>query len=129
MKRIKLLENYIELWENDMEFKEGIKWNTKTTQYDKKDDITYSTGTFNSVKNIERLKSGCSEKVKIDRGEPIIKKFYGEDSQNKMFQLLKDAEAMGLDEYELKKIFKERLTNTETNLLFKGILFNNSKIF
>ena len=43
------------------------------------------------------------------------------DSQNKMFQLLKDAEAMGLDEYELKKIFKERLTNTETNLLFKGI--------
>ena len=28
------------------------------------------------------------------------------DSQNKMFQLIKDAEAMGLDDYELKKIFK-----------------------
>tara|TARA_A100001037_G_scaffold253814_1_gene238619 strand:+ start:2827 stop:4446 length:1620 start_codon:yes stop_codon:yes gene_type:complete len=58
------LENYIKLWENDMEFKEGIKWNTKTTQYNMKDDITYSTGTFNSVKHIEELKSGCSEKVK-----------------------------------------------------------------
>ena len=28
---------------------------------------------------------------------------------------------MGLDDYELKKIFKERLTKTETNLLFRGI--------
>ena len=58
------LENYIKLWENDMEFKKGIVWNTKTTQYDKKDDITYSTGTFNSVKHIELLKDGCSEKIK-----------------------------------------------------------------
>ena len=45
-----------------MDFKEGIIWNTKTTHYDKKDDITYSTGTFNSVKHIEQLKDGCSEK-------------------------------------------------------------------
>ena len=41
-------------------------------------------------------------------------------SQTKV-QLIKDAEAMGLDDYELKKIFKERLTDTETNLLFRGI--------
>jgi hypothetical protein len=42
------------------------------------------------------------------------------DSQNRMFQLIKDAEAMGLDDYELKKIFKERLTDSETRLLFNG---------
>ena len=42
------------------------------------------------------------------------------DSQNRMFQLVKDAEAMGLDDYELKKIFKERLTDSETRLLFNG---------
>jgi len=67
------LENYIKLWDNDMEFKKGIKWNTKTTQYNEKDDLTYSTGTFNSVKHIEQLKDNCSEKVKdIDRGEPIL---------------------------------------------------------
>ena len=61
------IENYIKLWENDMEFIEGIEWNTKTTEYDKKDDITRSTGTFNSVKHIEQLKDGSSEKVKEDR--------------------------------------------------------------
>tara|TARA_B110000858_G_C17782169_1_gene465319 strand:+ start:173 stop:1765 length:1593 start_codon:yes stop_codon:yes gene_type:complete len=58
------LENYIKLWNNDMEFKEGIEWNTKTTNYDTVDNIAYSTGTFNSVKHIEQLKDGCSEKIK-----------------------------------------------------------------
>ena len=56
------LENYIQLWENNMEFKEGIVWNTKTTIYDKKDNKTYSSGTYNSVKYIEQLKEGYSEK-------------------------------------------------------------------
>lgn len=83
------LENYILLWDNNMDFKEGIIWNTKTTQYDKKDNITYSTGTFNSVKHIKQLKYNCSEKVKEDRGEPIIKKFYGESGQNKMIKWVK----------------------------------------
>jgi hypothetical protein len=84
------LEKYIQLWENNMEFKEGIVWNTKTTHYDEKDDITYSTGTFNSVKNIEQLKDGCSEKVKEDRGEPTIKKFYGEAGQVEGMGYFKD---------------------------------------
>ena len=84
------LENYIQLWENDMEFKKGIKWNTKTTNYNEKDDITYSTGTFNSVKHIDQLKEGCSEKVKEDRGEPEIKKFYGEGGQNGMIKWFKE---------------------------------------
>ena len=84
------IENYIQLWENNMDFKEGIVWNTKTTQYDKNDDITYSTGTFNSVKHIEQLKEGCSEKVKEDRGEPIIHKFYGESGQNDMIEWFKE---------------------------------------
>ena len=69
------LENYIKLWDDDMDFKKGTIWNTKTTLYNKKDDITYSTGTFNSVKHIEQLKDNCSEKIKEDRGEPTIKKF------------------------------------------------------
>jgi len=84
------LENYIQLWENNMEFKEGIIWNTKTTQYDKDDNLTYSTGTFNSVKHIEQLKDGCSEKVKEDRGEPTIEKFYGEEGQEDMIKWFKD---------------------------------------
>ena len=84
------LENYIKLWENNMDFKEGIIWNTKTTHYDKKDDITYSTGTFNSVKHIEQLKDGCSEKIKEDRGDPNIKKFYGEDGQEDMVKWFKE---------------------------------------
>ncbi len=84
------LENYIQLWENNMEFKERIVWNTKTTQYNKSDDLTYSTGTFNSVKHIEQLKEGCSEKVKEDRGEPIIQKFYGESGQNEMIKWFKE---------------------------------------
>jgi len=77
------LENYIQLWENGMEFKEGTIWNTSTTQYNKKDDITSSTGTFNSVKHIEKLKDNCSEKVKDiyrykigEKGE-LIKWFTG----------------------------------------------------
>jgi hypothetical protein len=76
------LENYIKLWNNDMEFKEGIEWNTKTTNYDTVDNLAYSTGTFNSVKHIEQLKDGCSEKVTNDRGEPIIKKFKGVNGEN-----------------------------------------------
>lgn len=84
------LENYIKLWDNDMVYKEGIVWNTKTTQYDKHDNITYSKGTFNSVKHIEQLKEGSSEKVKEDRGDPTIKKFYGEEGQNEMIKWFKD---------------------------------------
>ena len=72
---ISSLENYIQLWENDMDFKEGIVWNTKTTHYDKNDDLTYSTGTFNSVINIEQLKDNCSEKViSEDQIKPTILK-------------------------------------------------------
>ena len=83
------LQNYVKLWDNNMEFKEGIEWNTKTTQYDNNDKITYSTGTFNSVKNIEQLMDGCSEKVKEDRGDPTIQKFNGQDGQNEMIQWFK----------------------------------------
>ena len=78
---VESIVNYVELWDNNMEYKQGIAWNTKTTEYDKHDDITRSTGTFNSVKHIEQLKDGCSEKVKKDRGEPTIKKFYGEQGE------------------------------------------------
>lgn len=84
------VENYIKLWENDMDFKEGIIWDTKTTYYNKKDNITYSKGTFNSVKYIEQLKDNCSEKVKENRGDPSIMKFYGKESQNEMIKWFKD---------------------------------------
>lgn len=84
------LDNYIKLWKDDMEFKKGTVWNTKTTQYDKKDDLTYSTGTFNSVKHIEQLKDNCSEKVKEDRGEPTIKKFYGVGGEKEGIEYFKN---------------------------------------
>ena len=61
---LETIENYEKLWNNNMEFKEGIEWNTKTTIYDKKDNKTYSSGTYNSVKNIKGLESNSSEKVK-----------------------------------------------------------------
>jgi hypothetical protein len=80
---ISTLENYVKLWKNNMEFKKGIIWNTKTTNYNKTDDITYSTGTFNSVKYIGELKDNCSEKVKTERGDPIIKKFQTFDELKK----------------------------------------------
>jgi hypothetical protein len=83
------LENYNNLWDNDMEFKEVIVWNTKTTIYDSSDNLTYSKGTFNSVKHIEQLKDGCSEKVKEDKGDPIIKKFKGEEGQTEMIEWYK----------------------------------------
>jgi hypothetical protein len=73
-----------------MDFKEGIVWNTKTTHYDKNYNITYSKGTFNSVKYIEELKECCSEKVKEDRGEPTIKKFYGEEGQKEGIEYFKE---------------------------------------
>ena len=78
------LKNYDKLWENNMEFIKGIKWNTKTTNWDSKDNLSYSSGTFNSVTNIEQLKNNCSNKIKNKRGDPIIKRFNGEDGQNKM---------------------------------------------
>jgi len=66
------IENYEKLWNNDMEFKEGIEWNTKTTIYDKKDNKTYSSGTYNSVKNIKGLEDNSSQKVKTIITEPEI---------------------------------------------------------
>ena len=61
---IQSIDMYEKLWENEFIFSEGIEWNTNTTKYNKIDNITYSTGTFNSVKNIKELKDNCSEKVK-----------------------------------------------------------------
>ena len=78
------IENYIKLWENDMEFKKGIKWNTKTTNYNETDDITYSTGTFNSVKHIEQLRDSCSEKVKVIKF-PFITKYKNFNDISKLF--------------------------------------------
>lgn len=74
---VNTLINYEKLWNNNMEFTdtEDIEWNTKTTFYDKKAKKTYSSGTFNSVKNIKGLKDNSSEKVKEPKEEPIIKDF------------------------------------------------------
>ena len=99
------LQNYVKLWDNNMEFKEGIEWNTKTTQYDNNDKITYSTGTFNSVKNIEQLMDGCSEKVKEDRGDPTIQKFNGQNEMIQWFKInLKDKMPKGKRGPNKKKI-------------------------
>ena len=87
---LETIENYEKLWNNNMEFKEGIEWNTKTTIYDKKDNKTYSSGTYNSVKNIKGLESNSSEKVKDVRDDPKIEKFYGEDGQEMMIKWFKE---------------------------------------
>ncbi len=87
---ISSLENYIKLWDNSMEFGKGIIWNTNTTKYDLTNDITYSTGTFNSVKNIKQLSSNSSELVKPDRGDPEIVIFYGENGQTEMIDWFKE---------------------------------------
>lgn len=42
------------------------------------------------------------------------------DSQNKMFRTLKDAENLGIDDYELKKILEDRLTKSDTRRLLDG---------
>ena len=87
---IQSLENYIKLWENDMSFKEGIIWNTKTTKYCKKDNITNSSaGTFNSVKYIDQLNENLSSENDEETIEPIIKKFYGEKGQSEMISWFK----------------------------------------
>lgn len=121
---ISSLENYIKLWENNMEYKKGIIWNTKTTQYNKKDDITYSTGTFNSVKHIEQLKGGCSEKVKEDRGEPTIKKFgHMKGADGPDFKSLKD--------YVKTKLNKKRGPNTlkENNGFYESNIRGIKKVY
>ena len=123
------LENYIELWENDMEFKEGIKWNTKTTQYDKKDDITYSTGTFNSVKHIEQLKSGCSEKVKI---EPIVdgphNTFDGAVSKGRELKVIKRRSPKKPNEDKLKIGYYIVNISGKNKVLSQDNLFETSRV-
>ena len=42
------------------------------------------------------------------------------DSQNKMFRTLKDAQNLGIDDYELKKILEDRLTKSDTKRLLDG---------
>ena len=43
------------------------------------------------------------------------------DSQNKLYLTLKNAETLGVSKTKLKKILEERLTQTESKLLLKGI--------
>ena len=119
------LKNYINLWNNNMEFSEGIVWNTKTTNFDEYDNKTYSTGTFNSVKYIEQLNDNCSEKVKFDREEPIIKKFFGDEGQEAMIEFF-------------KKEYKPKMKNTsirgprrkqKDNDFYKASLRNKTQVW
>lgn len=118
------LENYIKLWENNMDFKEGIIWNTKTTHYDKKDDITYSTGTFNSVKHIEQLKDGCSEKVKdIPIIEGPYKTFEGMVKKGRELKVIKRRSP--------KKPGEDKIINGyyTVNISGKNIVLSQDKLF
>jgi|UniRef100_A0A6C0LZF1 hypothetical protein len=83
---IKSIENYIKLWDDNMEFKKGTVWNTKTTQYNKQDDITYNNvGTFNSVKHIKELKGNCTKNIKTIV-KPTIKIFTEFDEVKEFFK-------------------------------------------
>ena len=80
---IKSIKNYIKLWDNDMKFTKGIVWNTKTTKYNKQDDITYNTiRTFNSVKYIDQLKETSVKPVV----KPSIKIFSTFDEVKEFFK-------------------------------------------
>jgi len=85
---IKSIENYIKLLDNGMEFKKGIEWNTRTTQYNKQEDNTYNKkGTFNSVSHIEQLKDNTAnpdiEKTIV---KPSIKIFSTFDEVKEFFK-------------------------------------------
>jgi hypothetical protein len=84
--------NYIKLWDNNMIFKEGIIWNTKTTQYNSREKITScTTNTFNNPNKIEQLKEySSSDEEKEFRCEPIIKKFYGDEALNDVISWFKN---------------------------------------
>lgn len=81
------LVKYEKLWNNDMIFMEGLRWNTKTTIYNRKESITQSSGAFNSVKYINELRT--NKVVKSD-DYPIIEKFKGVDGQEKMRKFFND---------------------------------------
>lgn len=118
------LENYIKLWEDDMDFKKGTIWNTKTTQYNKKDDITYSTGTFNSVKHIEQLKDSCSEKINT---EPIINGPY-----NTFEDVVKKGRELKVIKRKLlKKPGDDKIKNGYyiVNISGKNIVLSKDKLF
>lgn len=120
------VKNYIKLWENNMEFKKGIVWNTRTTEYNENDDITYSKGTFNNPKYIPQIfnKADLPEKVKKDRGEPIVKKFYGEKGQIEMIDWFKANLKDKMDNFKKRGPRKK----TKTNEFYKGSIRNGSKI-
>ena len=42
------------------------------------------------------------------------------DSQNRMYQIIEDAQSLGIDDRTLKNLFEKRLTKTETRALFRG---------
>ena len=107
------IENYEKLWNNNMEFKEGIEWNTKTTIYDKKDNKTYSCGTYNSVKNIKGLETNSSEKVKKNISEPEI---------SKPFDTFEEAVKYGKDKI---KIIKRSPKKPDQNKIINGFYMVN----
>ena len=67
------LENYVKLWNNNMEFGPGIEWNTKTTRFNEHIGITASKKTtYNSVKNIDQLKDNYVEEPEKPTIEAIV---------------------------------------------------------
>ena len=70
---IETLKKYKKMWDNDMKLG-SVPWNTNTTKYNKDDKMTYSNGTFNSIKYIDELKHN-EYKIKSIKCKVIIKKF------------------------------------------------------
>ncbi len=130
---ISSLENYIKLWDNDMVFIKGIVWNTKTTHYDEKDDITYtSTGTFNSVKHIDQLKDGCSEKVTEISKEPEISKSYNTFEEavkyGRELKIITRRSPKKPDESKMKNGFYMVNISGKKRILSENELFQTSKV-
>ena len=67
----------------------------------------------------EAYSARTSPEQKISAFKDYLMESY--DSQQKMFTTISDAEKLGLDTGDIRKILNERLTKTESNLLIKGV--------
>jgi hypothetical protein len=81
---------------------------------------------FNGDKNNMRSKfarkaysARTSPEVKLGAYQQYLLESY--DSQNKMFKTINDAQELGVSKTKLKKILEQRLTDTESKLLLKGV--------
>lgn len=66
----------------------------------------------------EAYSANTTPEQKIGAWKSYVLESY--DSQQKMYNTLRDAESLGIDDRDLRKILEERLTKSDTRLLLRG---------